>query len=75
LTSYSPQKRLGPFLLGIVDDLGGSAFFDKGAAIHEEYPVSYLPGKGHFMGYNHHGHLFRGKIPDNLEDFPGKFRV
>ena len=60
------QKCPGAVKLGVVDKLGGGAFFDKAAAVHEQDAVGNFAGKGDFVGNDDHGHLFGGKVADNF---------
>ena len=69
------EELLGAFLLGMVDDLFRVALFHNDAAVHEDDAVGYVPGKGHLVGDNDHGHIFLRQGADDLQNFAGQFRV
>ena len=69
------QETAGPFLLGVVNDLMGRPLLHHHAAIHEQDPVSHIPGKGHLMGDNDHGGLVGCKLSQHPQHFSGQLRV
>ena len=69
------QKGNCSLLLWATDDIVRVAFLNDDAAIHEDHPVSDLPGERHLMGDHDHGHPFGGKLPHHRKYVADKFRI
>ena len=59
----------GTFVLGIDEDLRGSALFSDDAVLEIEDPVPHISGKTHLVGDDDHGHAVLGKLLHDLKHF------
>ena len=69
------EELSGALLLGIGNDILGVALLHDDTAVHKDHAVSYIPGKAHFVSDNDHGHMFLGKLANDLENLTGQFRI
>ena len=69
------QEQFRPLAFGAFEEFPGGILLDDLALIHENYPVSHLPGKSHFVGDAQHGHAALGQINHDLENFLDHLRV
>ena len=49
------QKCTRALILGIFEQLGGSALLNDNAPVHEQHMVGHVAGKGHLVRDNDHG--------------------
>src|SRR2546428_8627994 len=65
------DKRTRAFLLRVVENLFGRAFFDDHSRVDEEDSARHVAREAHLMGYDDHGHplpVQRGHHADALAD-------
>ena len=55
------QEQFRPLAFGAFEEFLGGVLLDDLALIHENYPVSHLLGKSHFVGDAQHGHAALGQ--------------
>ena len=70
----SSEEALHTFVLGVKYVLRG-AFFDDDTVGHEDDLIGDVAGEGHLVGDDHHRDVQILQGLDDLQDFPGEFRV
>lgn len=60
---------------GVGEKFFRTVFLGDFPFIQEEDPGCNLPGKGHFVGHDDHGHAFVGQAPDQIQNLSHHFGI
>jgi hypothetical protein len=61
------EEGAGALVLGAVDDRGGGAVLDDGAAVEHQHAVAHLAGEAHLVGDHQHGEAVVGEGAQHVE--------